>query len=178
MATRIERNAPFHWKAAVWAGLIAGAVFLVLEMVLVPLALGESMWGPPRMMAAIVMGERVLPPPATFDPLILLVAMAVHFPLSVLFAIPAAWIVQRMGPGVGATLLLGALWGLALYAINFYAMTAFFPWFAMARNWVSIVGHAVFGFVATWAYLAFRRGGVGTVRTEARDDRQDRIAAD
>jgi hypothetical protein len=39
---------------------------MMLQMGLVALA-GDSPWGPPRMIAAIVMGEGVLPPPATFD---------------------------------------------------------------------------------------------------------------
>ena len=56
------------WKAALWAGIVAGFVFMVLEMLLVQLVGGGSMWGPPRMMAAMVMGRGVLPPPATFDP--------------------------------------------------------------------------------------------------------------
>jgi hypothetical protein len=37
------------WKAAVWAGIIAGLVFMVLEMLLVQLVGAGSMWGPPRM---------------------------------------------------------------------------------------------------------------------------------
>lgn len=36
------------WKAAIWAGIIAGAVFMMLEMIMVPLSLGGSPWGPPR----------------------------------------------------------------------------------------------------------------------------------
>lgn len=48
------------WRAAIWAGIIAGAVFVVLEMLMVPLFLGGSPWGPPRMIGAIVMGEGVL----------------------------------------------------------------------------------------------------------------------
>ncbi|MFB8830009.1 hypothetical protein ACE0DR_13370 [Azotobacter sp. CWF10] len=49
-------------RAGVWAGVIAGVVFLALEMLLVPLLMGGSPWGPPRMIAAIVMGRDVLPP--------------------------------------------------------------------------------------------------------------------
>ena len=56
-----------HWKAALWAGLMAGAVFVILEMLLVGTVGGDSPWAPPRMIAAIAMGPGVLPPPATFD---------------------------------------------------------------------------------------------------------------
>jgi hypothetical protein len=32
-----------------------------------------------------------------------------------------------------------------------------FPWFAMARNWISVFSHVMFGLVAGWMYLALRR---------------------
>ena len=54
-------------KAALWAAIIAGIVFMMLEMIMVPVFMGGSPWGPPRMIAAIGMGKGVLPPPATFD---------------------------------------------------------------------------------------------------------------
>jgi hypothetical protein len=71
------------WKAATWSGIIAGFVFLALEMVMVPVFAGGSPWGPPRMMAAIVLGEGVLPPPATFDLGVIMAAMGLHFVLSI-----------------------------------------------------------------------------------------------
>ncbi len=140
------------WKAAIWAGVISGAVFMMLEMIMVPVFLDGSPWGPPRMIAAIVMGEGVLPPPATFDAGILMVAMIVHFALSIFYAIILAFIMSRTDLGVA--LAIGGAFGLALYLINFYGMTAVFPWFAMARNWVSIFAHVMFGVVAAWAYKA------------------------
>ena len=143
------------WSAAVWAGIIAGAVFMVVEMLLVQMALGMSMWGPPRMIAAIVMGKGVLPPPETFDATIVMVAMVVHFVLSVVFAIPLVFIVRRMALGAG--LGIGAVYGLTLYLVNFYLMTAIFPWFAMARNWVSIATHILFGIVVAWAFLKLQK---------------------
>jgi uncharacterized membrane protein YagU involved in acid resistance len=142
-------------RAAALAGLIAGLVFLVLEMVMVPLFLGDSAWAPPRMIAAIVMGEAVLPPPATFDAGIVMAALALHFPLSIIYAVVLAMIVHRFA--LGTALAVGILFGIALYVVNFYGFTAVFPWFAMARNWVSIFAHAVFGAVAAWTYLAIRK---------------------
>ena len=138
------------WPAAVYSGLIAGAVFMMLEMIMVPLFLGGSAWGPPRMIAAIVMGKDVLPPPATFHLGILIVAMIVHFTLSIIYAVLFDWVTERMG--LTTTILLGAVFGLLLYLINFYGFTAIFPWFAMARNWVSIFAHIVFGVSVAVAY--------------------------
>jgi hypothetical protein len=54
----------------------------------------------------------------------------------------------------------------AVYLVNFYGMTAFFPWFAEARGWVSFICHIVFGLVAADMYLRLERkeaeaGGTG-----------------
>lgn len=150
--------------SVVLAGLIAGAVFMLLEMVMVPVFLDGSPWAPPRMIAAIAMGRDVLPEPGASVGIsggVLLVALTVHFVLSVGYALGLAWIVDQwpLGPSVAA----GGIYGLALYLINFYGFTAIFPWFAMVRNWVSIVAHIVFGVVAAGAYVmlaerAARRG--------------------
>jgi hypothetical protein len=147
------------WRAAVWAGFIAGAVFLVLEMLMVPIFLGGSAWDPPRMMAAIVLGERVLPMPGQtpppLDATVMLAALGVHFMLSTIYALMLAALVARVS--AGPALALGVGFGLLLYVVNFYGFTALFPWFAMARNWVSILSHAVFGLAVAAAYEALAR---------------------
>ena len=68
-------NGPGHalrgatdWKAGAWAGLAAGAVFMMLEMGMVWMFLGQSPWGPPHMIAAMALGEDVLPPPGPGHP--------------------------------------------------------------------------------------------------------------
>ncbi len=144
-----EARAP-HWKSAIWAGLIAGVVFIMLEMLLVSLVAGGSPWAPVRMMAAILMGRDVLPPPATFDPGIVMAAMVVHFALAIVYGLILSLLVYRLE--VGPALLIGALFGLGLYVVNFYGFTAVFPWFAMARNGMSVLAHAVFGLTAAWVY--------------------------
>lgn len=147
------------WKAGVYAGLIAGVVFLILEIVLVPLFMGGSPWGPPRMIAAIVMGRDVLPPPATFDVGIVLAAMVVHFALSTVFGLILAGLISlfNLDSSAGLTFVVGAVFGLLLYYINFYGMTAFFPWFADARNWLSLMLHVVFGVVAAESYFGLEK---------------------
>lgn len=148
--TETWRGPVVHWKAVVGAGLIASLVFLMYEMIMVPLFMGQSPWGPPRMMAAILMGEGVLPPPATFNFVIVMVAMMIHFVLGVIYAFIIAEVVHRTELGIA--LVIGALAGLTLYFINFYGFTAVFPWFEMARNWISLSGHVLFGLVTAWTY--------------------------
>lgn len=149
------RSVQLDWKAATWSGVIAGLVFLVLEMVMVPVFGGGSPWGPPRMIAAIVLGEGVLPPPATFAPGIVLVAMVLHFVLSIVYALIFALVIHRLS--LVPALALGAAGGLILYLVNFYGFTALFPWFAMARNWISIFAHIVFGLTTAGVYVTIKK---------------------
>lgn len=146
---RAEALSGSNLKAGALAGLIAGAAFMMMEMGLVAMA-GQSPWGPPRMIAAIVMGPGVLPPPATFDLMILMAAMAVHLMLSIVIGIAFAFVARRFG--LLMALMTGAAVGLGLYVVNFYGFSVIFPWFAMARNTISIVSHLAFGMVLGLAY--------------------------
>ena len=141
-------------KAAIWAGIIAGVVFMMLEMVLVATVGGGSPWGPPRMIAAIGMGKDVLPPPATFDLGVMIVAMAIHFVLAILLGMILGLIVSRWKLGLMASIGVGAIFGLAVYLVNFYGFTALFPWFAMARTPITLLTHVMFGTVLGWSYHA------------------------
>ncbi len=136
-------------KAGALAGLIAGAAFMMMEMGLVAMA-GDSPWGPPRMIAAIIMGKGVLPPPATFDLMVMMVAMGVHLMLSIMLGVAFAFVARRFG--LMMAVMAGAGLGLGLYVVNFYGFTAIFPWFAMARNTISIVSHIAFGMVLGLSY--------------------------
>ncbi len=145
------------WSSAVWAGVIAGAVFMMLEMILVPLFGMGSAWGPPRMIAAMLLGKHVLPAmghPATFDFGVLMVAMMILFVLSIAYAIVLSLIVNRTETGPATAV--GAGYGLLLYLVNFYIFTATFPWFAMARGGIGIFSHIVFGLVAGACYKALQ----------------------
>jgi hypothetical protein len=116
---------------------------------------GDSPWGPPRMMAAMVMGEEVLPPPATFDIGVMMAAMMVHFVLSIVYGLIGAWMVHRFD--MAAALAIGAAYGLAIYIVNFHIIVpTLFSWFVMARGGISILSHIVFGMVLTGSYILLR----------------------
>lgn len=144
------------WRAAILAGIIAGIVFLAAEMVLVMIFMGESPWAPPRMMAAMILGRDVLPPPADFDFGIVMTAMMIHFLLSIAYGAIAGWLVHRLN-GANA-FVIGGLFGLAIYLINFYLIApAAFPWFTEAQNWISVVSHLLYGLVLGGAYASLRK---------------------
>ena len=148
--TNVSVQRTIDWSAAIWSAIIAGVVFMMLEMIMVPLFGGDSPWAPPRMIAAIGMGSDVLPPPATFDLTVMMVAIVIHLILAVVYAVILAFVINRQQ--MGMAILSCAIFGLALYFINFYGFTAVFPWFAMARNLISIFAYLLFVLVLAWSY--------------------------
>jgi hypothetical protein len=132
---------PLNWPAAIWASIIAGLVFAALEMVLVRLVDGMSPWMPLHLIGAIGLGPDALAPANTFDVKIVGTAVAIHMALAILYGVILAFIIQRLD--IGWALLVGAIYGLVLYYINFFGFTAAFPWFADARGGVSIFTHIV-----------------------------------
>lgn len=140
------------WRAALLSGLVSGAVFLLLNILLVPALLGGNAWIVLRYIASILLGTGVLPPPATFDPLVLIVGILVLFAMSILFAAILAIIIHRWGLLVGIGV--GALYGLAVYAINYYTLTLFFPWLFVMNSWVIALCHVIYGAVAGGVYEA------------------------
>lgn len=147
----------FSWKAAIWGGIVAGLVFMMLEMAMMMLFQGESPWGPPRMMAAIVMGQGVLPAmgePARFDAGVMMLAMMIHLTLSVVLAVVLGFGISLLRLSLPAAIIAGAVFGVIVYFVNFYGFTALFPWFAMGRGPISIFAHAAFGAIAGGIYHA------------------------
>ncbi|MCG3119404.1 MAG: hypothetical protein ALAOOOJD_01796 [bacterium] len=146
---KVKMRQLVDWRAALWAGIISGIVFLVINMLLMKIFVG-SPWITVRLVASIMLGAGVLPPPASFDPTIFAVALLVHFPLSIAFACLIAVILHRWGMLVG--IIGGAFFGLALYAINFYTFTFFFPTFFPMHSWIMAVSHLLFGATAGGVY--------------------------
>lgn len=141
----------FDWSAAIWAGVVAGIVFMLLEMIVNPLmGAAPTPWAPVRMMGAVLLGKGALPPPPTFDLGIFMAAMGVHAFTSIVSAIVIAFVIQRLS--TGTAILVAALLGVALYLLVFYALTPVFPWFAMARGWMQIAFHLIFGALVGWWY--------------------------
>lgn len=142
-------------KAVLFAGLAAGVVFLVLELLFAPLFMGLSSWVPVRMIAAITMGVSALSPPNTFDAGALIAATIIHFALSLFYALIFAFIAK--GRSRLTDTMLGAGFGLAVYLVNFYGFEFLFPWFAAGRHWATIVSHLAFGAVLGYVYAMYAK---------------------
>jgi hypothetical protein len=79
--------------------------------------------------------------------------------LSIIFALFLAVIIApfNFDSSLGMASLAGAVFGVAVYLINFYGMSQVFPWFADARGWVSFLSRIVFGLVAADMYVRLER---------------------
>jgi hypothetical protein len=151
------------------AGVGAGVIATVVQVALWWLAgmpLAETLFRDARLTAALVMGRGVLPPPSTPQWDILLVATLIHFALSFAYALIPAHLAGRLR--TGPALITGGLYGLGIYAVNLYGFTLLFPWFAVARDWVTLVTHFVFGVVLAGGCLLFADGILKRRRQAAR----------
>lgn len=154
-STLARRQGRPDLRAALGAGIIAGTVFLALEMILWPLLDLGSAWVPVRMIAAIMLGPDVLPPPATFHVGIFLAALLVHFSLSILYSLIFAggrYLLLHGWDRPGLAELPHGIYGLLIYLINFYLFTNLFPWFVEARHEISVLVHLTWGLTLPWAY--------------------------
>ena len=161
MLSDIETGSRPHWKAAVYAGLIAALVFLLVEMFLVTAA-GNSPWAPVRMIGAIALGQDVLPPPASFAFGIFIAAAVVHFVLAIIYSTILSLAIFRLDTWLA--IIGGGVFGLLLYWVNFYGFTELFPWFVNARGSINIVAHLIFGIVAALSYKELAQSEISKER--------------
>jgi len=152
----IEPKLVVDWRAALIAGLVAGSVFLAILLIGIPLIYGMSAAVPVRYIASLVMGAGVLPPTgpeeALAAPLPMIVGLLVHYGLSVAFTMILAYITHRWGFLMG--IIVGALFGAAVYAINIYTMTLIYEWFFVFNSLTFFIAHVLFGAVAGGLYEA------------------------
>ena len=149
---------PVKWIAALYAGVAAGVLATVAQIAVWSIfadALPAILFRDARFAAAIVMSRAVLPPPASFDGRIMLVATLVHFALSIIYGLSLSWLIARLR--AAPSLLVGAIFGLAVYGMNMYGFTTIFPWFEASRDWITIAAHLVFGVAAAGVYKILSR---------------------
>lgn len=138
---------------AALAGIAAG-IFATVAQILLWWAfwnvLPSILYRDARYTAAILLGEGVLPPPATFDWQIMLIATAIHTILSMLYAIVLRLLIDHAG--LKTSLIIGGLYGLVIFGINMHGFTLIYPWFVETRDWITVIAHIVFGVSAASMY--------------------------
>lgn len=155
-----ERRLP-DWPAAAVAGFAAGALLMIIEMIWSVVAQGGSPWALPRMIAAIGLGPETARIEG-FSVEVLGVSLAIHYALGIAFGLLLAVIIApfHLDSSAGLVLLVGALFGAAIYGLGFYAMTRAFPWFAEVRGMAMLTMHVIFGMAAAVLYRQFERRGI------------------
>lgn len=153
---QIETMSPrsADWRAAVIAGLIAGLVFLLVNMALTGHLLGNAQL-PLQLAAALLLGPGVMPPAVGLGSSVFLTGFGVHLVLAIGFTCLIAFCLHRWGIWVG--IFGGALFGLALYSINYYFVADFIAGFAVLRSWPMAASHVIFGAVAGGLYETLER---------------------
>ncbi len=141
-------------RAAIIAGLLAAIISLALGMGVLQY-LHDNAMGLPRLLATIVLGRSALDADLTSAATAMGVGTAVHLVLGLLFAFAISFTLHRWGFWVG--LIGGGLFGLALYAINTYTMSRFFPEFFFYRSWFMVGLHIVYGALCGGIYESLER---------------------
>jgi hypothetical protein len=130
-----------QWPAALGAGLIAGAVFLIAPR--------GSPWSTVTFFSPSIMG-RTLGTDA--GPLILI--WVAHLLLSAVYGMIISFVIARMT--YGSAFMAGAVMGLVLYGLNLAVVSILWP--AMRESELTVIfTHIVFGLIAAGAYRGLLR---------------------
>ncbi|MDN3921232.1 hypothetical protein [Roseateles violae] len=156
---RWHSRAP-DWSAAIVAGLVAGAVAMVMDLLWTTLMLGGNPWHTSHLVAAMLMGPDLLNGPThAFSLGVVTVALLIHYGLGVLFGCAIAYVVTgfHYEGDLPVLEIVGGLAGMALYFINFYVLVNLFPWVAELRSGAYFFEHFVFGVTAAMVYWKLAR---------------------
>lgn len=144
-------------------GVVAGIVFAIAEM-LITVALGGPILAPLALISTIVLGMQALAPAF---PLItaVIVGLVVHVVTSAIFGVIFVYLLalaNQLAAPASLLLLYGAIYGLALWIVNFFIIGAlFFPQFLMVDQlWQGFVPHVFFYGLPLAGYVAAVRPGV------------------
>ena len=141
------------WSAALWSGFISGIVFYLLNIFLIPFVYGGNSATIIRYLASPVLGESILPPPATFNIQSLIISIICTVVLAIVFTFIVSYVLHQGGIILGVVG--GALFGLALYFINFNTLTLLVPWLYALSSPLMMLNHVIFGILAGGLYETF-----------------------
>lgn len=144
---------PSKFLYAAVAGIAAGILATIVQILLWWTfwdVLPSIFFRDIRYTAAIIFGETILPPPATFDLQALLIATMIHAILSMLYAIALPTLIDRLG--LKTSLIAGGLYGLIIFWVNMYGVVIIYPWFVDTRDWITVTAHIAFGVSAAGIY--------------------------
>jgi ribose/xylose/arabinose/galactoside ABC-type transport system permease subunit len=148
------------WRAGAVAGLVGGAVLMVVELLWTAATNDVGPWRNAQLVAAIVLGQEVTRVSGhLFSVEVIAVALATHYALGVVFGLVLGGIATalRLQADLMRMAVLGTVFGVALYLFNFYVLARYFPWFDELRGMPTLIGQIVFGITAALLYRRFAR---------------------
>lgn len=140
-------------------GLIGGVVYFVFAIA-ITIAMGglPAVETPLRQIGAVVLGEQALSTEYNLTTAVV-AGNIVHFALSAIYGAILALIAQMLGLGGKSLIVLGAAYGLAIYAVNrLLIFPALFPWFMANDPLIQSVLHALAFGAVIGLWLARRPG--------------------
>lgn len=150
-------RAPDAW-AAIVAGLAAGALLMVLDL-LWPLVLGNGdPWATSHKVAALLLGQQALHS-SGFELGIVATALLIHYTLGAFsgLVVGAAIAGLRCEASIAMTQVIGYVFGVVVYFVNFYVLAALFPWFQAMRGEATFLGQLAFGVCVASVYRQLSR---------------------
>ena len=149
-------------RRAIVAGLAASIVMGMIEMVYEGLA-GAGFWSPLVFIGATVLrGLQSVQVPVSFHPAGVVLGLMGHMMNSALFGILFGWIVSRAAMSRGRLLQAGALYGLVIFLVMWYAVVpALDPVMLNLNGVVFAIAHVVWGAVLGLAVPQALRTGEG-----------------
>lgn len=139
-------------------GLVAGVVYLLVQLTVSAVAPETDTFAPLYRKAAMLLGGDAATGTTTSGAFG--IATLIHFALAVMFG----QLIERLARGrsLSATLAIGAATGVGLYLVNFHVIApSAFPWFAEASGLFTAVNHAIFGALAAGVATTLSAGATG-----------------
>jgi hypothetical protein len=138
----------FNWGAALLAGLFAGGVFLLLELLATWVFGAGSPFGPAHVTLQGLLGREATAGGPNGG--LVLAAFFLHFSLAIFLTLVLARVVHtwRMGMALVVSMVLGYL----LYFLNVHLFAYMLPVLGTARDVFLLVNYVLFGVSGAWAY--------------------------
>jgi len=143
------------------AGLAAGMVMAMWSMIVAAVA-GQGFWAPVRAITAMLFGKEHAG--GGWDPASVIGGAMLHMAFSMMAGVGFAAIIGRFTTrlAVAGYVAAAMLWGLALWAINTFAVGPAMPGGELMTSampaWSWFVGHLMFGAGLGLLYALWRRG--------------------
>jgi O-antigen/teichoic acid export membrane protein len=161
-------NTPtIDWGMAILAGILAMIVFAIIEM-----AFSWAMRGTSPLRPLVIFGTVTLNALSPSTPVgggirTAAVGAVLLLALGALSGVILGYLVHRLG--VVAAAIAGALFGLAMYAVDLYGVAQLFPSLVDLRDWMSALAYGIQGALTAGLYKVMTHEDVEPVREGGHD---------